>query len=74
VETVVDNSINGLLFQPNNAVNAADMLLQLISNGPLRLQMGQNGYQKLLTNYTWDIVAATCRQTLIQAKEKFHVY
>ncbi len=56
VSEAVVNGETGLLVEPgSNAL--ADALLKLLSDKPLREQMGSNGRRFILENFTWDVCA-----------------
>ena len=71
VRCVIDDKQNGLLSIPFNAANFAANILQLANDAALRNELGNNGYAKMLTNYTWDVITEKYRNTYLQAIQKF---
>ncbi len=66
VPTVIDENKDGLLVPADDSQALAQALLKLLNNQTLRRQMGQAGQEKVLLNYTWDIVTARWRQVYEQ--------
>jgi len=71
IRCVVDDKQNGLLSTPYDATSFAANILQLADNATLRNELGNNGYQKMLANYTWDVITEKYRNTYLQAIQKF---
>lgn len=53
---------DGLLFRFGDAVSMAQQVGQLLANPQQREAMGASGREKVLANYTWEIVADRVRQ------------
>ena len=71
IRCIVDHEKNGLLVKPLSVNELSDALIKLAADKDLRVQLGLNGYQKLIGNYTWDIVTKKYRDTYLKAIEKF---
>jgi glycosyltransferase involved in cell wall biosynthesis len=71
IRSVIDNEEDGLLMQPHNATDLSDKIIYLANNKLLRDKMGEKGYQKVIQNYTWEIVTQKFRDTYLSAIEKF---
>lgn len=56
VRSVVSKKETGLLVKPGSVQNLADMIHTLLKNSKLARTLGQSGRQKVLDNYTWEIV------------------
>lgn len=51
---VVDQGVNGFLVEPQSANSMASKIIELANNETLRNQLGQNGREKFLTEYSMD--------------------
>lgn len=54
---LVKNDFNGCLFERGNAVDLADKIEKLLKSPDLQIQLGKNGRQFVIDNFTWDKVA-----------------
>ncbi len=61
----INDGIDGLLVEYGNKDNLAKAILKLLENRDLRESMGLAGREKVLKNYTWDVLAKKVR-------EKYH--
>lgn len=71
IKSVITEGKDGLLFQPNNIEELANKILLLADNKELRIILGKQGYEKVIENYTWDIVTQKVRNTYVKAIENF---
>lgn len=71
VKSVIDDGVDGFLMDPFNEDSLCSKILVLASNKDLRTTLGNNGYIKTLSNYTWDIVTKKYRDIYVMAIEKF---
>lgn len=55
-QCVIDEGIDGLLVDHNDASDIAGAIIKLLSNRNMREKMGTNGQAKTLTQFTWDKV------------------
>jgi len=72
IKSVIANGVDGLLMEPENEENLAEKILLLAQNEQMRLQLGNNGYQKTITHYTWEAVTKKYRDTYLLAINKFN--
>lgn len=61
VPTVIDENQNGLLVDYEDHRELAGALLELLFDKDFSLRLAENGYQKMLANFTWEIVAKRFR-------------
>ena len=57
IKCVIDDMANGLLTSPEEN-ELAEKMLYLLENEDEARRMGQKGKEKVLRNYTWEIIAA----------------
>ncbi|TWT43065.1 Glycogen synthase [Thalassoglobus neptunius] len=53
---VIEDQVNGLLCHPGDSLDLAQKLETLLDDGNLRVQLGQNGREKFLRDFTWDSI------------------
>lgn len=51
---VIDHGDNGFLVPPKDPKALAGAIINILKNPELAVKMGNNGYQKVMQNYTWD--------------------
>lgn len=62
IPEVVDEGITGYVVPPKDPKSLATAILKMLKNDPLRKQMGENAYQKMKTELSWNVVAEeTCK-------------
>ncbi|WP_207493425.1 glycosyltransferase family 4 protein [Aridibaculum aurantiacum] len=61
VRDVVSHKVDGLLMEMNDVDSLCQHLSLLVSNEELRATMGERGYEKVMENYTWDIITRKVR-------------
>ncbi len=61
VKDVIQEHHNGLLMTPNDKHSLAEQISMLVGNETMRSFMGENGYQKVQNNFTWDIITHRLR-------------
>ncbi len=54
IAEVIRDGQNGLLMNPGDDKQLADLILQLASDRALRLRLGQQARENVVANYTWD--------------------
>ena len=54
IPEIVEDNINGLLFEPGNVEQLKKCILKYWNNQELAVEHGKNGYQKAITQYTED--------------------
>jgi glycosyltransferase involved in cell wall biosynthesis len=72
IKSVIADNVDGLLMQPHSVESLTEKILILASNKDLRDQLGNNGYNKTILNYSWDSVTKKYRDTYLLAIEKFN--
>ena len=55
IPEIVENNINGLLFEPGNVDQLRECILRYWNNPQLVIEHGKNAYHKAITNYTADV-------------------
>jgi glycosyltransferase involved in cell wall biosynthesis len=55
-QCVIENGVDGLLVEPENPEDLAGAIRRLLSNRPLREQMGRAGCSKTISRFTWDAI------------------
>jgi len=53
IEAILDGE-TGFLIKPNNLKELVEKLLYFYNNNERRVQMGENGYNRVLNEFTWD--------------------
>ena len=61
IPSVIDEGRDGLLFEYLDPSSLAQAVVRLLDNPAQRSAMGQAGREKVLRNYTWEIVADRLR-------------
>jgi glycosyltransferase involved in cell wall biosynthesis len=51
---VIDDHMDGILVPPKDSFTLAKKIIQILQNPDLARRMGQNGYDKVVNNYTWN--------------------
>lgn len=51
---VIDHNKTGLLVEPKNSEQLANAIIKILMNEELAKQFGENGYEKVINNFTWD--------------------
>lgn len=57
IPEIVDNNITGIIVPPKDHVKLAEAIITLLKNDDLRKRMGKNGYYKLKTDLSWEIIS-----------------
>lgn len=52
---VVEDTITGLVVEPNNVTSIANAMKYLIKNPSLANEMGRRGRERVVNNYSWDV-------------------
>jgi glycosyltransferase involved in cell wall biosynthesis len=62
IPSVVKSGEDGLLVEPQNAGQLAEAVLSLIQSPEAACRMGESGRQKVLSSFTWPVVARRYRE------------
>lgn len=78
IKDVIEQGVDGLLMQVNDMDSLCTQLHTLINDEPLRIAMGEAGYNKVKEHYTWDIITRKIRECYTgelerQQKQIMHV-
>ena len=55
-QCVIENGVDGMLVEPENPEDLAGAIRRLLSDRPLREQMGRIGHSKTMTRFTWETI------------------
>ncbi len=58
IPEMVEDGITGLIVQPRDSSALADAVLKLMKDEKTRKQMGDNGYQRLISDLSWESIAS----------------
>ncbi len=70
VASLIDDAEDGFLYEYDDAIDLADKIRRLIISPDLRGKMGQIGQQKVLDNYSWEIVSDRLRMVYQKLVDK----
>jgi glycosyltransferase involved in cell wall biosynthesis len=70
VRHVIQDGVDGLLMEINDHQSLASQLIKLLNDKALRTSMGENGFNKVRNNYTWDVIVARLRQCYINGVQQ----
>ena len=60
IPEVVQDGVNGLLLrQPDDDVELAERIIELLSDAPVRQRLGQQGRAWVAANFSWEKIAGT---------------
>jgi len=63
---VIDNEQNGLLVPPKDPQALADAIIKILTNPQLAKKMGEEGYEKVMKNFTWEKQINTTKELIIR--------
>ena len=66
VRNVISENVDGLLMKINDKENLASKISILVKDKSLRDLMGEAGYNKVMNNYTWDIITRKMRDAYLE--------
>lgn len=61
VPSVIDENQNGLLVDYRDYRELAGAILELLFDERLRIRLGENGFRKVIDNFTWETIARRFR-------------
>jgi glycosyltransferase involved in cell wall biosynthesis len=70
IPSVVEHGLDGLLIEHRNLDELVSAIRILLTRPEMRQELGAAGLRKVKQRYTWDIVAAQCRDVYIGARNK----
>lgn len=59
--SIINDGEDGLLVEYGNKKELASAISRLLNNKKMRIELGEKGKEKVLKNYTWDIIANKIR-------------
>lgn len=65
VKDVISDGVDGFLMQIDNQASLEEKLTRLIEDEELRKVMGEQGFEKVKQNYTWDIITSRLRKCYV---------
>jgi glycosyltransferase involved in cell wall biosynthesis len=71
VRSVISSLKDGLLFEKSSSFDLSHKLTTYYNNPTLRIDHAKNGHEKVLNNYTWNIIAEKYRNTYLEAIRTF---
>ncbi len=57
IPEIVDEGVNGLLFEPGNATDLADKIIDLLKDSTSAQKMGVEGRRRVMASFTWEQTA-----------------
>ncbi len=69
IPEVVDEGITGYVVPPKDPKALADAIIKILSNDHLRTQMGENAYNKMRNELSWDSIAQKTQKIYEEALE-----
>jgi len=73
VKKVIDDGVNGLLFENNNISELSEKILYLLNDKETANLFGINGYNKTLKNYSFDKITADFRNLYLSLIKKNNI-
>jgi len=68
VSDAVVGGVTGTLVDPENPEEIANAIIKLLENPELAHKLGEQGRQRVLTEFTWERAASIIEQTMTEAK------
>lgn len=72
VKDVIEKNADGLIMEIDDVESLSNKLIMLIEDKGMRESMGKKGYEKVINNYTWDIITSRLRQCYLDGPEKLN--
>jgi glycosyltransferase involved in cell wall biosynthesis len=69
IPSLVEEGVDGLRVPYGDVAGLATAILRLLQDHRLREELGRRGREKVLANYTWDVVAGRYRAVYEKAQE-----
>lgn len=74
ISSLLSEGTDSLLFAPGDSDNLTNQLKLLIANKDLCVQLGDNGYKKVMENFTWPVIVERYRNAYQSGMENFKMY
>jgi glycosyltransferase involved in cell wall biosynthesis len=71
VSSLIDEGRDGLLFSADDPDSMAGTICRLLADEALRRRLGAAGRQKVLGNFTWEIVTDRVRQAYLDTIARY---
>jgi glycosyltransferase involved in cell wall biosynthesis len=71
IQSLLSDGVDSLLFEPGNAESLKAVIQSLVDDPETRKFLGQEGYNKVVENYTWQKVVAKYRSAYHLGIERF---
>lgn len=71
INSIIADGTDGILFNPDDSEHLASCIIDILLNKRKREQLGIEGHNKLLKNYSWEVVGKKFKNICEQAIEKF---
>ena len=72
IRSLISDNDDGLLVEANDVNAFANAITTLTNDANMRQKLGAKGYQKMMANYTWDVVTEKYRHIYMKAIKKFY--
>lgn len=69
--SLLSDDFDSLLFNANDEKDLSKKIQLLIQNKELRIQLGENGYSKVINNFTWKKIVEKYRNAYLKGIENF---
>ena len=73
VASIISEGEDGLLMQPGNPSSLSEKILLLAADRILRERIGQQGFQKVMNNFTWDLIIKKCREIFQKLTDEYAI-
>ncbi len=57
IRTVINNGVNGMLVDPSDPIEFADILTKVLQNDKLRENLGMKAYKTVQAEFSWEAIA-----------------
>jgi glycosyltransferase involved in cell wall biosynthesis len=72
IKSVISDGQDGRLFEASNDIQLAELLLYYYENNHIRQLHGISGFNKLIQNYSWEVITEKYRNTYLEAISIFN--
>jgi len=69
IPEVVEHEVTGLLVSPQNSIELANAVIDLLTNQEKRKRLGQSAYKKVCNELGWDRIAEMTMKVYLEAME-----